>query len=147
MGILSSAWKMKLSYLLAVVCTAFVVVQADITLDDVVVQADIGSGGTRLSVFVFKVKGGKPTTCEYGTDKKANCVSEAQVPNGRVTTDSTQAEWDGAAPGQGVAHQLLKTCFERLQATKTTVCMPLTTLTGATTYVDFFNKVPIIVTA
>merc|ERR1711865_1102282 len=150
MGILSSAWKMKLSYLLAVVCTAFVVVQADITLDDVVVQADIGSGGTRLSVFVFKVKGGKPTTCMYETDKTANCVSEVQVPNGRVTTDSTPKEWSKA---NGVAMQLLTVCFSRLKESTTPECKvlangPANGKTGKTFgYSSFFAAVPIIVTA
>jgi len=181
MGILSSAWKMKLSYLLAVVCIAFVSAEAvaegsgspgvltpkavtapaaetapaetapaPVTLDDVVVQADIGSGGTRLSVFVFKVKGGKPTTCMYETDKTANCVSEVQVPNGRVTTDSTPKEWSKA---NGVAMQLLTVCFSRLKESTTPECKvlangPADGKTGKTFgYSSFFAAVPIIVTA
>ena len=107
-----------------------------------------------MSVFLFK-EPGVPTVCMFGTEKKANCVSEVQVARGRVTTDSTDDEWRGKKTGvgeerkkeDGVGVELLRKCFERLaseQISKTPECK---LLTAGKTYDTFFAAVPIIVTA
>merc|ERR1711871_1493524 len=98
-------------------------------MDKVVVQVDIGSGGTRLSVFTVDAtrNGGRPEVCKFNKDTSrtstdALCTNEKVVPRGRVIPTSNFEGWCGAdhadaAPKcqDGIAHELLNQCFKTIK--------------------------------